>query len=89
MTSYYDSHENQTLYMYKTKIQHNVCRIAVDWVSCYSLGITVFHDAAIPPDDFVANCTIPFEDLIHRDKDATDFWVSAVCTQNTVLMTDS
>ncbi|CAG9127920.1 unnamed protein product [Plutella xylostella] len=40
-----------------------------------SLGITVFHDAAIPPDDFVANCTIPFEDLIHRDKDASDFWV--------------
>ncbi|XP_026743205.1 protein kinase C isoform X3 [Trichoplusia ni] len=40
-----------------------------------SLGLTVFHDAAIPPDDFVANCTIPFEDLMHRDKDATDFWV--------------
>ncbi|XP_028164014.1 protein kinase C isoform X1 [Ostrinia furnacalis] len=40
-----------------------------------SLGITVFHDAAIPPDDFVANCTIPFEDLMHRDKDASDFWV--------------
>ncbi|KPJ17069.1 Protein kinase C epsilon type [Papilio machaon] len=40
-----------------------------------SLGITVFHDAAIPPDDFVANCTIPFEDLMHRDKEATDFWV--------------
>lgn len=35
----------------------------------------MFHDAAIPPDDFVANCTIPFEDLMHRDKDATDFWV--------------
>ncbi|CAG9789574.1 unnamed protein product [Diatraea saccharalis] len=43
-----------------------------------SLGITVFHDAAIPPDDFVANCTIPFEDLMHRDKDAMDFWVSCV-----------
>lgn len=43
---------------------------------CFSLGITVFHDAAIPPDDFVANCTIPFEDLMHRDKDASDFWVS-------------
>lgn len=42
----------------------------------FSLGITVFHDAAIPPDDFVANCTIPFEDLTHREKDATDFWVS-------------
>ncbi|XP_028033283.1 protein kinase C isoform X2 [Bombyx mandarina] len=40
-----------------------------------SLGITVFHDAAIPPDDFVANCTISFEDLMLRDKDATDFWV--------------
>ncbi|CAH2236765.1 jg14258 [Pararge aegeria aegeria] len=40
-----------------------------------NLGFTVFHDAAIPPDDFVANCTIPFEDLMHRDKDATDFWV--------------
>ncbi|XP_030033759.1 protein kinase C isoform X4 [Manduca sexta] len=40
-----------------------------------SLGITVFHDAAIPPDDFVANCTIPFEDLMLRDKEATDFWV--------------
>lgn len=42
----------------------------------FSLGITVFHDAAIPPDDFVANCTIPFEDLMHRDKEATDFWAS-------------
>lgn len=42
-----------------------------------SLGITVFHDAAIPPDDFVANCTIPFDDLMHRDKDASDFWVSS------------
>ncbi|XP_053613276.1 protein kinase C isoform X3 [Plodia interpunctella] len=40
-----------------------------------NLGITVFHDAAIPPDDFVANCMIPFEDLMHRDKDASDFWV--------------
>ncbi|KOB68195.1 Protein kinase C, partial [Operophtera brumata] len=40
-----------------------------------SLGITVFHDAAIPPDDFVANCTIPLDDLMHRDKDASDFWV--------------
>ncbi|KAI5634567.1 phorbol esters/diacylglycerol binding domain (C1 domain) domain-containing protein [Phthorimaea operculella] len=40
-----------------------------------SLGITVFHDAAIPPDDFVANCTIPFDELMHRDKDASDFWV--------------
>lgn len=46
-----------------------------------SLGITVFHDAAIPPDDFVANCTIPLDDIMHRDKDATDFWVSDMTRQ--------
>lgn len=46
------------------------------YVFISSLGFTVFHDAAIPPDDFVANCTIPFDELMHRDKDATDFWVS-------------
>ncbi|KAK0413493.1 hypothetical protein QR680_006838 [Steinernema hermaphroditum] len=38
------------------------------------LGFTVFHDCALPPDDFVANCRIPFDDL----KIATnnDIWVS-------------
>lgn len=41
-----------------------------------NIGLTVFHDAAIPPDDFVANCTIAFEDLAHRDKEQQDFWVS-------------
>ncbi|XP_026287482.1 protein kinase C isoform X3 [Frankliniella occidentalis] len=46
-----------------------------DVQSAVNLGLTVFHDAAIPPDDFVANCTIPFEDLLQRDKDASDFWV--------------
>lgn len=41
-----------------------------------SLTLTVFHDAAIPPDDFVANCSIPFEDLLGRSKDDQDFWVN-------------
>lgn len=41
-----------------------------------NLGLTVFHDAAIPPDDFVANCSIRFEDLMQKDKDSCDFWVS-------------
>lgn len=36
----------------------------------------MFHDAAIPPDDFVANCTISFEELAHREKDQQDFWVN-------------
>lgn len=45
-------------------------------VNAKNIGLTVFHDAAIPPDDFVANCTILFEDLAHRDKEQQDFWVS-------------
>lgn len=43
-----------------------------------SLTLTVFHDAAIPPDVFVANCTITFEDLVSREKDEGDFWVSVI-----------
>lgn len=46
-----------------------------DVQNAMTLGLTVFHDAAIPPDDFVANCSISFEDLLNRDKDAADFWV--------------
>lgn len=42
-----------------------------------TLTLTVFHDASIPPDDFVANCSIPFEDLLSREKDEGDFWVSS------------
>lgn len=41
-----------------------------------ALTLTVFHDAAIPPDVFVANVCIPFEDLLAREKDEADFWVS-------------
>lgn len=44
--------------------------------SASKLELTVFHDAAIPPDDFVANCTINFEDLLQKDKESPDFWVS-------------
>ncbi|XP_013409848.1 calcium-independent protein kinase C isoform X2 [Lingula anatina] len=36
-----------------------------------AINLTVFHDAAIPPDDFVANCSLPFEDL----KTNSDIWV--------------
>uniref|UniRef100_A0A914W9H9 C2 domain-containing protein n=1 Tax=Plectus sambesii TaxID=2011161 RepID=A0A914W9H9_9BILA len=38
------------------------------------LGFSVFHDCALPPDDFVANCRIPFEDL---KISTNDIWVSA------------
>ncbi|XP_060520521.1 protein kinase C [Cylas formicarius] len=41
-----------------------------------TLSLTVFHDAAIPPDTFVANCSIPFEEILTRDKEEADFWVN-------------
>lgn len=48
-----------------------------------NLGLTVFHDSALPPDDFVANCTIAFDDLLQRrDQDAGDCWVCL--TRNTL-----
>ncbi|KAI6221022.1 Protein kinase C [Aphelenchoides fujianensis] len=37
------------------------------------LGFTIFHDCAIPPDDFVANCRIPLEEL--KVNAPNDFWV--------------
>ncbi|XP_022907251.1 protein kinase C isoform X1 [Onthophagus taurus] len=40
------------------------------------ITLTVFHNATIPPDDFVANCSIPFEDLLSRERDEGDFWVN-------------
>jgi len=43
-----------------------------DCVNAQNVGLTIFHDAAIPPDVFVANCMIPFEDV--ADKKA-DIWV--------------
>ncbi|XP_076442958.1 calcium-independent protein kinase C-like isoform X1 [Babylonia areolata] len=36
-----------------------------------NVHLTVFHSAAIPPDVFVADCTISFEDL----KDKADLWI--------------
>lgn len=47
-----------------------------------ALTLTVFHDAAIGPDVFVANCIIPFEALLTREKDETDFWVNFIFINN-------
>jgi len=38
-----------------------------------NINFTVFHDAAIPPDEFVANCKVPFEDIVGEK--TSDFWV--------------
>merc|ERR1719225_2229755 len=32
------------------------------------VGLTVFHDATIPPDDFIANCKISLSDLIEKEE---------------------
>ncbi|KAG8177378.1 hypothetical protein JTE90_015932 [Oedothorax gibbosus] len=44
-----------------------------------TLGLTVFHDATIPPDDFVANCNVSFEELLHSAKESgkceSDVWI--------------
>ena len=44
-----------------------------------NLTITVFHDASIPPDDFIANCNISIEDLLNGIKrdGRNDIWVKS------------
>uniref|UniRef100_A0A336LXQ1 protein kinase C n=1 Tax=Culicoides sonorensis TaxID=179676 RepID=A0A336LXQ1_CULSO len=40
-----------------------------------TLGITIFHQA-LPSDVFVANCTIPFDDVFERqEQEQQEFWV--------------
>lgn len=56
------------------------------WNECFThevhnavlLGITVFHNAALQPDDFVANCSIPFEELVQRDNETADIWARII-----------
>ena len=38
----------------------------------HQLHFTIFHDAALPPDEYVADCTIKFEN-IHDKK--SDIWI--------------
>lgn len=47
-----------------------------DVTNARNINLTVFHDAALPPDDFVANCIIPFEDLMQSESGAPDLWVN-------------
>lgn len=42
-----------------------------------TIGLTVFHDVALAPDQFVANCTVVFEDL--TNKQTSDIWVRIDC----------
>lgn len=52
--------------------------LSQDIDGAHNLTLTVFHDASIPPDDFVANCTVSFEELFNGAKrdGKNDIWVS-------------
>ncbi|KAL6102167.1 prkce [Pungitius sinensis] len=39
------------------------------------IELSVFHDAPIGCDDFVANCIIPFEDILHRGSKHFEDWI--------------
>ena len=41
-----------------------------------AIGLTVFHDVALAPDQFVANCTVVFEEL--GTKESQDIWVRII-----------
>lgn len=49
-------------------------------IEAQNLSLTVFHDAAIPPDEFVANCILSFDELLSAESRngvyESDFWVS-------------
>lgn len=42
------------------------------------IELSVFHDAPIGYDDFVANCTIPFEDILNNGSKHFEDWVSCI-----------
>jgi len=44
--------------------------------SAEEIGFTVFHDATVPPDDFIANCKFPLADLIGKaEQPVHEIWV--------------
>lgn len=47
--------------------------IQADIHSGYMLMFTVFHDSALPPDEFVANCSVLLEEI--KLDTVTDLWV--------------
>lgn len=40
------------------------------------LGLKIFHDSAVGNDDFVANATVPFDEIYGENKTRADMWVS-------------
>lgn len=40
------------------------------------LNLTVFHSAVVGPDPFVANISVPLQEIIRRQEGQPDLWVS-------------
>ncbi|CAD5224332.1 unnamed protein product [Bursaphelenchus okinawaensis] len=70
---YDEYHVGQTMTRPKTNTPHWNEDYHTDVQNGKVLGFTIFHDCALPPDDFVANCRIPFEDL--KLNSPNDIWV--------------
>ena len=48
--------------------------------SAEEVGFTVFHDATVPPDDFIANCRLSLPNLIEKaDQPLHDIWLDLAC----------
>ncbi|KAB7495040.1 Calcium-independent protein kinase C [Armadillidium nasatum] len=46
-----------------------------DVVRASHLGLKVFHDSAVGNDDFVADATLPFEEIISDNNSHSDLWI--------------
>lgn len=68
-----DVHIGRTTTKQRTENPHWEEEVFSDIHNGQNLQVTIFHDAAIPPDQFVANCSLPFEDLMGRN--GNDIWV--------------
>ncbi|KAK3865311.1 hypothetical protein Pcinc_029081 [Petrolisthes cinctipes] len=44
-------------------------------VGAVQLGLKIFHDSAVGNDDFVANATVPFDEICAENKTNADIWV--------------
>ncbi|KYO41239.1 hypothetical protein Y1Q_0011076 [Alligator mississippiensis] len=74
-----DSRIGQTSTKQKTNSPSWNDEFVTDVCNGRKIEMAVFHDAPIGYDDFVANCTIQFEDLLQNGSRHFEDWVS-VCT---------
>lgn len=77
-----DTHFAKTSTKLKTQKPHWGEDFSTEVHNGQNLNLTVFHDAAIPPDEFIANCIIELQELVKKQR--ADIWVSS-CEQILIL----